>query len=184
MQVRAACTMHEQSPPPPVNQVSYSGPRTIRDNECWRMISSVMGNTGAFAVRKEKGGGKTRSCYMMLLTLDCWWIATSCESLCNNLYWKYMIRAVSERMPGGGCLIFSYTFQATSLLCTFFFERRNERPLHLWKNAKKAQWPRDLFPGYEGHRKEERGGGRKGKGVQVLSTRQQSYWWWFSFEAI
>lgn len=151
MQVRAACTMHEQSPLP------LSWPPT--DSGWWDCPSK----RGIFAVSKKK----IERGYMMLFSLDYWWLMTG--------YWWVKCRCIELVLlklhdPGGewtnptggwkgrdASFSSSYPFQATLFLSTFFFERRvSDRSI--CGNAKEAPMATRSLPGYGEH---GRRGGRK-----------------------
>lgn len=140
------------------------------------MGNSAPAKRWAFAVRKKK----EKSCYVMLFSLDCWWIATSYVWVRESMYWTcttWFGRWVNEPRGGGkgDALFFSYPVQANSFLFTFFFERRSQRPVHLWKCEECPMATRSLS-GLWGAWK-----GKRGKDVLSRVQNHNSTGWWFFF---
>lgn len=133
MQVRVHAQCTSRAPSPGFTKLSLPAPT----DSGWRMStlivksqkSSVMGNSApakrwAFAVRKKK----EKSCYVMLFSLDCWWIATSYVWVRESMYWTctagttWFGRWVNEPRGGErGCLIFFVSFSGKLISFHFLF---------------------------------------------------------------
>lgn len=133
MQVRVHAQRTSRAPSPRLTKLSLPAPN---DSGWWELTyvyfdrkilkSSVMGNSApakrwAFAVRKKK----EKSCYVMLFSLDCWWIATSYVWVRIELVPLELHDSGGEwtnpAEGGRGCLIFFVSFSGKLISFHFLF---------------------------------------------------------------